>query len=52
VSVVTLPLGTTFSPDSPSSHSNNLGKDATIMLALINGDLKGLYEDFFPIVWK
>jgi hypothetical protein len=33
-------------------QSNNLGKDATIMLALINGDLKGLYEDFFPIVWK
>ncbi|KAG1864410.1 hypothetical protein F4604DRAFT_1928862 [Suillus subluteus] len=33
-------------------QSNDLGKEATIMLALINGDLKGLYEDFFPIVWK
>ncbi|KAG1812557.1 uncharacterized protein BJ212DRAFT_1301531 [Suillus subaureus] len=33
-------------------QSNDLGKEATIMLALINGDLQGLYEDFFPIVWK
>ncbi|KAG1846388.1 hypothetical protein DFJ58DRAFT_730516 [Suillus subalutaceus] len=33
-------------------QSNNLGKEAMIILALINGDLKGLYEDFFPIVWK
>ncbi|KAG2037051.1 hypothetical protein BDR03DRAFT_958400 [Suillus americanus] len=33
-------------------HSHDLGKDATIMLALVNEDMQGLYEDFFPVVWK
>ncbi|KAG2037052.1 hypothetical protein BDR03DRAFT_958409 [Suillus americanus] len=33
-------------------HSHDLGKDATIMLALVNEDMQGLYHDFFPVVWK
>ncbi|KAG2339414.1 hypothetical protein BDR05DRAFT_967972 [Suillus weaverae] len=32
-------------------QSNNLGKEATIMLAF-DSDMEGLYEDFFPVVWK
>ncbi|KAG1865994.1 hypothetical protein F4604DRAFT_1682985 [Suillus subluteus] len=52
MSVFALSLCMTLSPNSPSSRSNDLGKEAMVMLALINGDLKGLYKDFFPIVWK
>lgn len=32
-------------------QSNNLGKEATIMLTF-DADMEGLYEDFFPVVWK
>ncbi|KAG2356354.1 hypothetical protein BDR07DRAFT_1339882 [Suillus spraguei] len=32
-------------------QSNDLGKEATIMLTF-DADMKGLYEDFFPVVWK
>lgn len=32
-------------------QSNNLGKEATLMLTF-DGDMEGLYEDFFPVVWK
>lgn len=32
-------------------QSNNLGKEASIMLAF-DSDMDGLYEDFFPVVWK
>ncbi|KAG1836442.1 hypothetical protein DFJ58DRAFT_846954 [Suillus subalutaceus] len=35
-----------------SFQFNDLSKEVMIMLTLINGDLKGLYEDFFLIVWK
>ncbi|KAG2037021.1 hypothetical protein BDR03DRAFT_1011147 [Suillus americanus] len=33
-------------------RSHDLGKDVTIMLALVNEDMQGLYEDSFPVVWK
>ncbi|KAG1812560.1 uncharacterized protein BJ212DRAFT_1483170 [Suillus subaureus] len=33
-------------------QSNDLGKEATIMLALINDDMQSLYQDRFPVVWK
>ncbi|KAG1778273.1 hypothetical protein EV702DRAFT_1196279 [Suillus placidus] len=32
-------------------QSNNLGKEATLMLTF-DGDMEGLYKDFFPVVWK
>ncbi|KAG1742123.1 hypothetical protein EDB19DRAFT_1702133 [Suillus lakei] len=32
-------------------QSNDLGKEATIMLTF-DADMEGLYEDFFPVVWK
>ncbi|KAG2340262.1 hypothetical protein BDR05DRAFT_950540 [Suillus weaverae] len=32
-------------------QANNLGKEASIMLAFDN-NMEGLYEDFFPVVWK
>jgi hypothetical protein len=32
-------------------RSNNLGKEATLMLTF-DGDMEGLYEDFFLVVWK
>ncbi|KAG1777508.1 hypothetical protein EV702DRAFT_1101677 [Suillus placidus] len=32
-------------------QSNELGKDVSIMLTF-NGAMEGLYEDFFPVVWK
>ncbi|KIK32905.1 hypothetical protein CY34DRAFT_814007, partial [Suillus luteus UH-Slu-Lm8-n1] len=32
-------------------QSNNLGKEVTLMLTF-DGDMKSLYEDFFPVVWK
>ncbi|KAG1771183.1 hypothetical protein EV702DRAFT_1137405 [Suillus placidus] len=31
--------------------SNDLGNEASIMLTF-DGDMEGLYEDFFPVVWK
>ncbi|KAG2072238.1 hypothetical protein BDR04DRAFT_415729 [Suillus decipiens] len=31
-------------------QSNDLGKETTIMLTF-DADMKGLYEDFFPVVW-
>ncbi|KAG1724090.1 uncharacterized protein EDB91DRAFT_1171505 [Suillus paluster] len=30
---------------------NDLGKEVTLLLTF-DGDMKGLYQDFFPIVWK
>ncbi|KAG1777069.1 hypothetical protein EV702DRAFT_1105493 [Suillus placidus] len=32
-------------------QSNELGKDVSIMLTF-DGAMEGLYEDFFPVVWK
>ncbi|KAG1813789.1 hypothetical protein EV424DRAFT_1541646 [Suillus variegatus] len=32
-------------------QSNDLGKEATLMLAF-DADIEGLYEEFFPVVWK
>lgn len=32
-------------------QSNDLGKEVTIMLTF-DADMEGLYEDFFPVVWK
>ncbi|KAG1761435.1 hypothetical protein EDD22DRAFT_953995 [Suillus occidentalis] len=32
-------------------QSSNLGKETTPVLAF-NGHMEGLYEDFFPVVWK
>ncbi|KAG1864398.1 hypothetical protein F4604DRAFT_1683400 [Suillus subluteus] len=32
-------------------QSNDLGKEATVMLTF-DADMEGLYEDFFPVVWK
>ncbi|KAG2037048.1 hypothetical protein BDR03DRAFT_1011181 [Suillus americanus] len=34
-----------------SFQSNDLGKEVTIMLTF-DADMEGLYEDFFPVVWK
>ncbi|KAG0692020.1 hypothetical protein DFH29DRAFT_1085081 [Suillus ampliporus] len=34
-----------------SIQSNDLGKEATIILTF-DGDMKGLYQDSFPVVWK
>jgi hypothetical protein len=33
------------------SRRNDLGKEVTIMLTF-DADMEGLYEDFFPVVWK
>ncbi|KAG2140323.1 hypothetical protein BD769DRAFT_1429492 [Suillus cothurnatus] len=33
-------------------QSNDLGKEVTIMFALINSDMQSLYQDRFPVVWK
>ncbi|KAG1777086.1 hypothetical protein EV702DRAFT_1105712 [Suillus placidus] len=32
-------------------ESSDLGKEATILLTF-DADIEGLYEDFFPVVWK
>ncbi|KAG0708326.1 hypothetical protein DFH29DRAFT_477001 [Suillus ampliporus] len=32
-------------------QSNDLGKEATLILTF-DGDMKGLYQDFFPVVWR
>ncbi|KAG1870513.1 hypothetical protein C8R48DRAFT_85691 [Suillus tomentosus] len=32
-------------------QSNDLDKEATLMLAF-DADIEGLYEEFFPVVWK
>ncbi|KAG2750702.1 hypothetical protein P692DRAFT_20831604 [Suillus brevipes Sb2] len=32
-------------------QSNDLGKEVTLMLTFDAG-MDGLYEDFFPVVWK
>jgi hypothetical protein len=32
-------------------QSNDLGKEVTLMLTF-DADMEGLYEDFFPVVWK
>ncbi|KAG2140321.1 hypothetical protein BD769DRAFT_1662859 [Suillus cothurnatus] len=33
-------------------QSNDLGKEVTIMLAFINDNMQGLYQDCFPAVWN
>ncbi|KAG2140343.1 hypothetical protein BD769DRAFT_1694884 [Suillus cothurnatus] len=33
-------------------QSNDLGKEVTIMLAFINDNMRGLYQDCFPAVWN
>ncbi|KAG2125971.1 hypothetical protein DEU56DRAFT_823540 [Suillus clintonianus] len=32
-------------------QANDLGKEVTLMLTF-DGNMEGLYEDFFPVVWK
>ncbi|KAG1846390.1 hypothetical protein DFJ58DRAFT_915380 [Suillus subalutaceus] len=33
-------------------QSNDLGKEVTIMFALVDDNMKSLYKDRFPVVWK
>ncbi|KAG1864409.1 hypothetical protein F4604DRAFT_1024389 [Suillus subluteus] len=33
-------------------QSNDLGKEVTVMFALVDDNMKSLYKDRFPVVWK